>query len=641
MDEPVQVGRYQVQRIVGKGAMGVVYLAYDPQIGRQVALKTIRPSEGARPEEIAESRARFLREAQAAGKLLHPNIVTIFDVFEDRGTLYIAMEFVEGVLLDAYCTKRNLLPPDQVVNLAGQGLSALDYAHRARIIHRDIKPGNLMVVDGQSLKVMDFGLARDSGASLTHSGAVIGTPHYMSPEQVAGKPLDGRSDVFSMGVVLYELATGERPFQGDSISTVIYRVLHESPPNPRELNPKVPLHLSLAIEKALAKRPDDRYPTAAAFRRALLHPEEADPLQAWSHIEPPPRTSPMADTAFLPPVPESMRPKKRHSLSRKYGRFAILALLVAAGGWLAVTRYMQYAGIKLAPITPPPSQEVLPKALDVVTTPPGASLFLDGTAVAAVTLLPSDTATHTVEARLGCLGASAKVTGASTRDRLHLVLKPGPFLFPVTSDPPGAKVLVDGSDTDLVTPAKVPRVGCEPFKLALDLTAHDPYEVLIDPQKEFKVQAVLTALADHGTLKVLYPSGILQVYEGERLLGASGVVLSLPPGEHVLRLVDPAIRGVREERVQIQPRTSESLKAPPFQTGQVFLYGKPGNEGKVMVDGSYFDDLPLNGTRPMAVGAHQFVVVSPKGTKVAFSWTIKHGPQTRVADFTTDRVETP
>lgn len=647
MDEPVLVGRYQVEKVLGKGAMGVVYLAFDPQIGRRVALKTVRPSEGARPEEIAESRVRFLREAQAAGKLLHPNIVTIFDIFEDHGTLYIAMEHVEGVLLDSFCVKKNLLPQEQVIHLSAQGLSGLDYAHRAGIVHRDIKPGNLMVVDGQTLKVMDFGLARDSGAHLTHSGTVIGTPHYMSPEQVQGGELDGRSDLFSVGVVLYEMVTGERPFQGDSISTIIYRVMNETPPAPRALNAKVPEPLNRTILKALSKRREDRFPTAAAFRDALLHPQEPDALQTWVTLERAPAVSrdpsgPAAlDTALPSPHPKGQRPTKSHTLSHKYAKFTLLALLIVVGGWLGVDRYMDYTGVKVNPIGPPPSQEVLPKALEVLTTPPGATLFLDGAPVDAVTLLPSDPKVHELEARLGCLSARARVTGASTKEKLQLALQPGPSEFAVSSEPPGAKVSVDGVDTGLATPATVPRSDCAPFSLALALPDHDGFESRVDPQKVPGIHASLTSLASHGTLKVSYPSGILQIYEGERLLGTAGKPLSLPPGDRSLRLVDPRIRGVREAAVTIQPVTESALKVPAFQTGQVFLYGKPANDGRVTVDGSRLEDLPLNGTTPLAVGTHQFVVSSPEGRKVSFLWDIRPGEQTRVVDFSTGRVETP
>jgi serine/threonine protein kinase len=643
MDKPIQVGRYQVQRVLGKGAMGVVYLADDPQIGRRVALKTVKPAEGARPEELEESRVRFLREARAAGKLLHPNIVTIFDVFEHGGTLYIAMEYVEGVLLDAYCTRRNLLPIDQVTHLGVQALSALDYAHRAGVIHRDIKPGNLMVVEGQSLKVMDFGLARDAGASMSHSGAIIGTPHYMSPEQIQGKTLDGRSDLFSMGVVLYEMLTGERPFQGDTISTVMYRVLNEDPPPVRSLNPRVSEALSQVVRKAMAKSPMNRYPSAAALRAALVDPEEPDPVQTWVNLERPsaPPASAHPDAPYLPPISSKERASKRHTLSRKYARFAILAVLIVAGLYLGITRYVDYLGVKSAPIKPPLSQEILPVALEVATVPPGAQLLLDGAPVDAVTLAPNDTRTHTVEARLGCLGAKAQVTGASTREKLTLTLSPGPSLFPVISTPPGARILVDGTETGLQTPASLPRQDCAPFKLSLSFPDHDGYELEVDPTKVPKVEATLTPLASHGSLKVLYPGGILQVFEGDRAVGVSGKPLSLPPGEHTLRFVDRSLRGSREEKVTIRTAAEETLKVPAFPAGRVFLYGKPANDGKVMVDGSYLEDLPLNGTTHLAVGSHDFLVISPAGKRVAFAWAIRGGEQTRVVDFSKGRVETP
>ncbi len=502
-----------------------------------------------------------------------------------------------------------------------------------------------MVVEGQTLKVMDFGLARDSGASLTHSGTVIGTPHYMSPEQVQGLDLDGRADLFSMGVVLYELVTGERPFQGDSIPTVIYRVLHEEPPPARAVNPKVPEPLSLAIRKALAKKPDERFPTAAAFREALLHPQEPDPLQTWMSLERPDAPLPPApappDAPFLPPIPAGQRGARRHTLSRKYARFAILALLIAAGGYIGISRYADYSGRKGPAITPPPSQEVLPVALEVVTTPPGATLLVDGVAVDVVTLAPNDTRSHIVEARLGCLSARSPVTGASTKATLEMTLQPGPWEVSVTSDPPGAKVSLDGVETGRVTPARIPRQDCQPFRVGLWLAGHDPAELSVDPSQKTAAHAALTTVASHGSLKVQYPSGILQVYEGDRLLGASGKVLSLPAGEYTLRLVDQRLRGIHEEAVKVTSGAEAVLRVPPFTTGQVFLYGKPANDGKVTVDGTRFEDLPLNGSSPLAVGPHRFLVVSPEGRRIGFSWTITPGEQTRVVDFASGRVETP
>jgi serine/threonine protein kinase len=623
--------------------MGVVYQAFDPQIGRRVALKTIRPLDGTRPEEEREIRERFLREAQAAGKLLHPNIVTIFDVFEDRGVLYIAMEYVEGVLLDTYCVKRNLLPQGRVFGLVDQGLQALDYAHRYGIVHRDIKPGNLMVVEGKVLKVMDFGLARQSGAHLTHSGTVIGTPHYMSPEQVQGKTLDGRSDLFSMGVVLYELLTGERPFEGDSVSTVVYRVVNVRPVPPRQVNPQVSEAVNAIVLKAMAKEPQDRFSTAQAFREALRNPLDLAP-EVWSEaVLPSSGEPPHAETVLPPPPPSSgaVRKRKGHHLSKRGVWLAVASALLIAGGITGVGYLRGLRGGSAPPIVTPPSQEELPKPIEVVTSPPGARLYLDGQPVDAVLLPAQDSAAHAVEARLGCLSAKATVRSAPGMRSLYLKLEPGPFSFPVTSQPPGAAITLDGRPTGLVTPATLNRMDCSHFKVALALPGYAPFEKDVDPQKAGDLQAALQAQAPKGALRVDFASGTLRVFDGPKLLGSSGQVIALPAGDYTFTLVDPAVRGSRQERLTIEPGATRLLKAQPFETGQVFLYAKPANDGKVLVDGTYFEELPLNGTKPLAVGRHQILVISPEGRRVSFSWAVQPGPQSRVVDFQTGKVETP
>lgn len=641
VDAQRRVGRYQIEKVIGRGAMGVVYSAFDPQIGRRVALKTVSPPEGARPEEIAEARARFVREAQAVGKLLHPHIVTLFDVLEERGHLYIAMEYVEGPLLDHFCTKGSLLPLEQAVHLVSQGLSALAFAHKHGIIHRDIKPANLMVVDGRSLKVMDFGVARQPGAQITQEGTVVGTPHYMSPEQIEGKPLDGRSDLFSMGVVLYELVTGERPFPGEAISTVIYRILSENPQPPRALNRDVPELLNRVILKALAKKPADRFASAAAFQEALAR--SLDPREELLPLPDPVEPGSLHADDHLPPPPSSgyKRVHKRHHLSRRtkrimaFGTGAVVLLFVAAS--LYLSRKSGDPGVK-----PPPSQEELPSVVNVVTEPPGAELFLDGAPVEAVTLAPGDARPHDLQARLGCLAASATVSyKGKAPQEIRLKLAPGPFTFPVRSVPPGAKILVEGTDTGLVTPAEIPRQDCGRFRLALALEGWQGKALDVDPRKQRAVEAQLEKQPEEGVLRVEGGSGRIQVYAGSQLLGPAGREYTLPAGEHAIRFTNAAVRGAKEETVTLKPGETLRLKAPTFETGAVFLYGKPSNEGKVYVDGTYLEELPLNGTTPLAVGTHTFQVVGPSGKRVTFGWKIVRGEQSRVVDFEKGRVENP
>src|SRR5438105_7012079 len=218
------VGRYEINGELGRGAMGVVYKATDPTIGRTVALKTMRLDvHGLDAKEMVR---RFQNESRAAGVLNHPNIVTIYDAGEHDGIFYIAMEFIEGTTLHELMAEKRVLAADEVIQIARQICCGLDYAHSNGIVHRDIKPANIMITPNGTVKIMDFGIAK-AGGGMTSTGQVLGTPNYMSPEQVKGKPLDGRSDLFSLGVVLYEMATGEKPFVGQNVTTIIYKIVHE------------------------------------------------------------------------------------------------------------------------------------------------------------------------------------------------------------------------------------------------------------------------------------------------------------------------------------------------------------------------------------------------------------------------------
>jgi CHASE2 domain-containing sensor protein/tRNA A-37 threonylcarbamoyl transferase component Bud32 len=252
------LGRYEVVKELGRGAMGTVYLGKDPKINREVAIKTLRYEE-IDEEQLAEVKKRFFREAEAAGKLSHPNIVTIFDVGEDYEIAYMAMELLDGSDLAKYCQKDNLLPRSDVTRIISAVAHALDYAHNNGVVHRDIKPANIMVLKNGEIKVADFGIARVMTSSKTQTGVVLGTPSYMSPEQIAGQKVDGRSDLFSLGVVFYELLAGEKPFQGDSIATLMFNITTSSPVSIKELLPDLPDCYVSIIEKLLFKDREARY----------------------------------------------------------------------------------------------------------------------------------------------------------------------------------------------------------------------------------------------------------------------------------------------------------------------------------------------------------------------------------------------
>jgi predicted Ser/Thr protein kinase len=260
------VGRYEITGELGRGAMGVVYKALDPTIGRTVALKTMRLDvHGLDAQEMVR---RFQNEARAAGVLNHPNIVTIYDAGEQDGIFYIAMEFIEGTTLHELLAEKHVLPTDEVVQISRQICRGLDYAHSNGIVHRDVKPANIMLMPNGTVKIMDFGIAK-TGGQVTNTGQVLGTPNYMAPEQVKGRPLDGRSDIFSLGVILYEMLTGEKPFVGQNVTTIIYKIVNENPITPRDLDVTVHPGLSAIVSKALAKVPDDRYQSGAELIRDL------------------------------------------------------------------------------------------------------------------------------------------------------------------------------------------------------------------------------------------------------------------------------------------------------------------------------------------------------------------------------------
>ena len=282
MSDPQKLGKYEIRRQLGRGAMGIVYEGYDPFIQRTVALKTIR-KELLDQERAQEMLARFQREAQAGGRLSHPNIVAIYDYGEDQDTAYIAMEFIEGKELKELFSENARFTLPNVVDVMAQLLSALNYSHQHGVVHRDIKPANIIVMADGQVKIADFGIARLESSNLTQTGSILGTPNYMSPEQFMGQSVDGRSDLFSAGVILYQLLTGEKPFIGESTTTIMYQVLNNTPNAPSVLNVQIPAAFDGIIRKALAKRPPDRFQTGQEFIDAIKSAAEGKPF--YSDVE--------------------------------------------------------------------------------------------------------------------------------------------------------------------------------------------------------------------------------------------------------------------------------------------------------------------------------------------------------------------
>lgn len=331
-----QIGRYQILSELGRGAMGVVYRALDPSLGRTVAIKTIRLSELVDSTERARLRDRLLREAQSAGMLSHPNIVTIYDIAEEGDLTYVAMEFIDGSTLEAFLAAN---VPDRrlVIDILHQSAAALDYAHTRGVVHRDVKPANIMLHEGRTAKIADFGVARIQSAQMTLGSALMGTPNYMAPEQVHGGAVDGRADQFSLAVIAYELLTGEKPFTAESIPSLVFKIAHEDPAPPQRLNPTLGWPVETVLRRALAKHPADRYPTCSEFVTALENAcntsKDWKPLPSGASQSLPTMAGPSARIEPAPPItppalPTAGEPRPESRLLRFARMTAVVVLTI-------------------------------------------------------------------------------------------------------------------------------------------------------------------------------------------------------------------------------------------------------------------------------------------------------------------------
>ena len=465
LDWMERIGRYKIVRELGRGAMGVVYHAIDPNIGRPVAIKTIHL--GARkPEEQEKLRERLLREARSAGILSHPGIVTIYDVEHQGELAYIAMEYVDGETLDHVLSAPAPIEPLKLINVLAQTAVSLDYAHQKGIVHRDIKPANIMLArDGQS-KITDFGIAKITASDqLTMTGAIVGTPHYMSPEQVQGHPVDGRSDQFSLAVIAYEALTGEKPYTGEHLTTVVYKIVTEEPAPPHRLNPTLSGPIDTALRKALSKKPDARYRSCQDFLDALERACAATKgwkLMARGGSLNEPTVVDAPTTAARPEVtlPRGVRPNRLgdstvtsvHGKERRSSFLTFLLAVLVTGGlialialqappWLSsVGKQAEAPAAKSeAPKSEVPKVEA-PKTVE--TAPPPASVPAKGEEAKPSPIAPAEPAAPRPEPpRRAGPGAPAAVAAQP---------------ITIISSPGGARAMLDGrSDAVCTTPCSV------------------------------------------------------------------------------------------------------------------------------------------------------------------------------------------
>jgi hypothetical protein len=553
------LGRYRIVRELGRGAMGRVFLAHDDTIDRPVALKTMQVIASLPQGERAAARERFAREARAAGRLSHPGIVTIFDVGESEGVPYLAMEYLEGDTLDAFTAPDTRLPVEEAVQLVALAAEALHVAHAAGVVHRDIKPGNLLRTGRGKVKVLDFGLAKNPVSAMTQDGTLLGTPSYMAPEQVRGGTVDGRSDLFSLGVVLYELVTGMKPFPGDSVSTVLYRIVHEEP----ELKPPalsaLPPGLQAFLRRALAKEPGDRFPDGSTFAKALRGALLSERAPA------PAKAKPAAGALPPPPAPPRLRA----------GRGGLLPWVAAAAVVLAG---LGYAVVHLGGRTsmPPPPVRA---AVRVRTEPPGLPVMLDGRPLAGGTLeLPAESPYGTLAVTLACRTVRRPLSPDDAGREIVLVPDPVKGSFSVAPELAGATVSLNGGEP-AAAPATLDLDLCAPNAVEVSAPGYRPATVVVPSgASPLEVRTLLTGVSlekiPEGTLRL--PSPRFRVewrVDGER--AESGDRL-LPEGPHQVRAINPAVW--LDRTMEVEVKAGETV-APtfPMRLAELVVQAFPAN----------------------------------------------------------------
>jgi serine/threonine-protein kinase len=546
-----RIGRYKIVRELGRGAMGVVYHAIDPNIGRPVAIKTIQLG-SRKPEEQQRLRERLFREARSAGILSHPGIVTIYDVEQQGDLAYIAMEFVDGPTLDQVLSEETPISPTKLLGILSQTAVALDYAHQKGIVHRDIKPANIMIAGDGSAKITDFGIAKiTTSDQLTMTGAIVGTPHYMSPEQVQGHPVDGRSDQFSLAVIAYEALTGEKPYTGEHLTTVVYKIVTEEPAAPHRLNSTLAGPIETALRKALAKKPDARYRGCVEFIDALEKACAA--TKGWKPMarggslnEPTLADAPRPSGVTLP---RGVKPTRLGDTTvtaarggeKKSSSFltVLLATLVTAGlialialqapPWLSQVGKQEQPESQAEAKPQPPKQEEAPK----VEPPKQDSIPQAVSAAPATPGNPEDEKPSPLGATTPPVEAKSEPAPRRSVQASSAAVQP----ITIISSPAGAKAMLDGrSDAACTTPCSVDAApGRHTIAVALDGYQTEHREVDVSTGAIEMPAVILRAVG--GTLMVTStPPGATVLVNGKATGKTTPAQIALPPGKYTVTI---------------------------------------------------------------------------------------------------------
>ena len=531
-----QIGRYRILVELGRGAMGVVYKAHDPTISRMVAIKIIRLAELAHPQERKQLRDRLFREAQSAGALSHPGIVTIYDIAEQDDLAYITMEFVEGQTLERLLDSEVVCDAGLLISVACQTGLALDFAHSRGVVHRDIKPGNIMVTPEGAAKITDFGIAHIASSKYTQTGTVIGTPSYMSPEQVRGAAVDGRSDLFSLGVVAYEMLAGQAPFLGESVTSIIFKIVSEDPVPPKEINPAVGEKVNTVILRALAKDPAGRFQDCREFaealqaaagetqnltaykREALARLGVASPLPTVAVQSPVPAAmnelQTPAATKLLPPLETRKRGETKLGRApagrKKLWAAATVLGLLAAGGAAVIWQKRQ-----------PSTRSSLVGTSEPAPAPAAAALPAPPPAAASPAPLPA---------------ATVKAPRASARAKPEQEPAPAePVTVNIVTEEPGASAVIDGNpETACNTPCSIPISPGRHSVLITQPGHHSEQREFTAGAEPFTLRFAVRPIL--GTLMIATdPPGAAVSINGKPVAGATPLTLKLPLGRHLIQ----------------------------------------------------------------------------------------------------------
>lgn len=556
-----QIGRYRISGELGRGAMGIVYRAEDPAIGRTVAIKTIRLADLPDARERQRLRERILREAQSAGILSHPGIVTIYDIAEDGGLCHIFMEYVDGTTLERLIATGGLPDPAALLGIFRQTAAALDYAHKRGIVHRDVKPANIMVDAAGTAKVTDFGVARFVSHEMTQTGALMGTPSYMAPEQIQGHPVDGRADQYALAVIAYEALTGEKPFVADSLPALVYRIVRDDPPPAHRVNPTLNGGVDGVLRKAMSKDPVQRFASCADFIETLCGALAS--ARGWKPLIPGisaslPTVAIPAPPAIAPPGTQARRPQPPPAAVQKGGSLAV-GLLIGAftvalvlGLIFALPKVIGRGSVAGSPAASVPTQSAAPPAAPQAAEdtrpspmgPPAGAAEPSGGA-AAQTPVSTATPAESSQEQTGQPQAEADPQSQPVETPAPVVPRPVParseepavlHTVRITADPPGSHIVVDGDNSLACTsPCTLDLFPGRHTLRARHDAYHDALKIFEVPRNS-EVSFSLSQIAGQLIIRTNPPGA--SIYLNDKPQGrVTPAVLNVPAGRYRLTLI--------------------------------------------------------------------------------------------------------